>query len=86
MYVNQELIGNGKDQRSEIVTTKYEKKKSTVQHPIQMSVDETNALKNWQQRMHERKRQQGYISSKHSQVTRSMHMLCGSWKDVYSRL
>ncbi|XP_023932821.1 MYCBP-associated protein-like isoform X2 [Lingula anatina] len=43
-------------------TVKYEKKKKASSHPRYQSVDETNALVNWQKKMLERKKQQGYIS------------------------
>ena len=42
-------------------TVKYEKKKKT--RDVKLSKDDNNALRNWQNKMIERKRQQGYISS-----------------------
>ncbi len=48
------------------LTTKYEKKKTMSDHPKMQSVEESNALRNWQLRMMERKKQQGYLSSKSS--------------------
>lgn len=38
---------------------KYEKK---VRHPVMESVDDSSALRNWQLKMMERKKQQGYLS------------------------
>ncbi|XP_046350342.2 MYCBP-associated protein-like isoform X3 [Haliotis rufescens] len=43
-------------------TLKYEKKRKMMKDNIRAQADENNALKNWQLRMIERKRQQGYIS------------------------
>ena len=42
-------------------TVKYEKKKRPLHAPNH--ADEHKALQNWQAKMRERKRQQGYISS-----------------------
>ena len=44
-------------------TVKYQKKRRQ-QHEDTARTDESKALKNWQMRMLERKKQQGYISSK----------------------
>ncbi|GFO12288.1 mycbp-associated protein-like isoform x4, partial [Plakobranchus ocellatus] len=46
--------------RSDTPTVKYEKVKR--QQKAKLSRDDNNALANWQHRMMERKRQQGYIS------------------------
>lgn len=43
--------------------TKYSKKRPS-KHPKMESVEESNALKNWQLCMAERRKQQGYLSSK----------------------
>lgn len=50
-------------------TVKYEKTKKAPKHPQYSSVDETNALMNWQKKMFERKKQQGYISSKNIKIS-----------------
>lgn len=44
------------------LTVKYEKEKSSASFPKYASVDESNALLNWQKRMRERRQQQGYLS------------------------
>ena len=44
------------------LSVKYEKKKKK-DYPQYESVEESNALKNWQRRMLERRKQQGYLSS-----------------------
>ncbi|CAL1533076.1 unnamed protein product [Lymnaea stagnalis] len=50
---------NGYEDRTDTPSVKYEKKKQ----PIRLSQDESNALRNWNIKMMERKRQQGYISN-----------------------
>lgn len=47
------------DKRMDTPSVKYEKKKKTVK----LTHDENNAIKNWNQKMNERKRQQIHISS-----------------------
>ena len=47
---------------ADILTLKYEKPKLS-NFPKFQNVEESNALKNWQQKMMERKKQQGYLSS-----------------------
>ncbi|XP_076438931.1 MYCBP-associated protein-like isoform X3 [Babylonia areolata] len=44
------------------LTVKYEKKRKRSTEEGEKKSDESNALRNWQQKMIERKRQQGYIS------------------------
>ena len=50
--------------RERPLTAKYEKRKVS-KHPDMQSVGESNALKNWHDKMQERKKQQGHLSSKH---------------------
>ena len=45
------------------LTAKYEKKSRVSSHPKMQSVTQSNALDNWQAKMLERKKQQGYLSS-----------------------
>lgn len=52
------------DKQPAAPTLKYEKKKRT--RPAGKHADESKALHNWQMKMIERKRQQGYISSRFS--------------------
>ena len=52
-------------------TLKYEKKKRSRE--VKLSKDDNNALINWQLKMLERKRQQGYISSNHFVKIKSIH-------------
>lgn len=54
------------------LTVKYEKK--TPNHPKMASVEESNALKNWQFRMRERRQQQNHLCSKLS---------CTNFTDLY---
>lgn len=49
--------------QSTVPTLKYEKKKRGVGTQQDARNTESNALRNWQMKMLERKRQQGYISS-----------------------
>ena len=51
-------------------SVRYEKKRRRQQHEDTSRNNESNALKNWQSRMMERKKQQGYISSKSFLLTR----------------
>ena len=52
------------DTRPKTPSIKFEKKtKDVYPKPREANMDESNALKNWQMKMMERKRQQGYISS-----------------------
>ena len=46
------------------LTVKYEREK-TSDFPKYASVDESNALMNWQAKMRERRKQQGYLSSEY---------------------
>ena len=46
------------------LSVKYEKRPGTGRHPMMQSVEESNALKNWQNRMRERRKQQDYLASK----------------------
>ncbi|XP_070535835.1 MYCBP-associated protein-like [Ptychodera flava] len=50
------------DLRPRTPSVKYEKKRTSAVPPQNPLLDENNALKNWQQKMIDRKRQQGYIS------------------------
>lgn len=52
-----------KDDFFEKPTLKYEKHKGAQEEYLRSKMEENNALKNWQLKMIERKRQQGYISS-----------------------
>ena len=56
----QELAGDRPQSQGQL-TVKYEKK--TPNHPKMQSVEESNALKNWQMHMRERRRQQDHLSS-----------------------
>lgn len=47
---------------NERLTVKFEKKSKKRGYPRFESADESNALRNWEEKMHERKRQQGYLS------------------------
>ena len=47
------------------LTAKYEKKPRVSSHPKMQSVGQSNALDNWQAKMVERRKQQGYLSSTH---------------------
>lgn len=47
---------------NERLTVKFEKKTKKRGYPRFESADESNALKNWEEKMLERKRQQGYLS------------------------
>ena len=47
-------------------SVRFEKKRRRQQHEETSHTDESKALRNWQLRMMERKKQQGYISSKTS--------------------
>lgn len=49
---------------------KYDKPPPRIPHPRMESTDMTNALKNWTQKMRDRKRQQGYLSSEWARVIR----------------
>jgi hypothetical protein len=52
------------DMQSSDLTLKYEKKKRRYDDDKWGRNNESNALRNWQLKMMERKKQQGYISSK----------------------
>ena len=56
--------GGEQEKESTVPTLKYEKKKRVRTTPTH--ANENRALHNWQMKMIERKKQQGYISSKFS--------------------
>jgi hypothetical protein len=57
-------LPEGYESQSKQPTLKYERKRKFPPSYMQgIQFDESNALKNWQAKMLERKRQQGYISS-----------------------
>ena len=76
----QELTEARPDSQQARLSVKYEKKEK--EYPKFQSVHESNALKNWQEKMMERKKQQGYLASMYSFI----YLLSPfEWREIFTK-